>query len=316
MRESLDPNASKQTRELKGKQLEDEERLFEEQSMEAGESTDIRGSDLEEDEGLSSDNFSTPKGRFANTRSKAKNGVEVANSPTNPTRRNTKKRSVEDTFPSPIPGPTKAARRLQQPTISDSFYARQHEGKLLGLLEAQGEEIKELKELLSSQVKELADLKSMIKSMAKDVLSTKDTSKKAESMTSHLVSLHSSNRQTAPETNPSIAPISSVPKSVASGLQIALDLSQCERELSKLGIGKLYGSMVVCLADKKQADAFLEKGVIEVGGETAYTELWQETSSKKNDALTASITDTKRQLALESRYTVIVPRQVTLIAIV
>lgn len=39
--------------------------------------------------------------------------------------------------------------------------------------------------------------------------------------------------------------------------------------------------MVVCLADKKQADAFLEKGVIEMGGETAYTEPWQETSSEE-----------------------------------
>ncbi len=51
--------------------------------------------------------------------------------------------------------------------------------------------------------------------------------------------------------------------------------------LSKLGTGKLYGSMVVCLADKKEADAFLEKGVIEVGGETAYTEPWQEISSEE-----------------------------------
>ena len=183
---------------------------------------------LEEDKGLSSDNFSTPKGRFANTRSKAKNGIEVTNSPTNPTRRNTKKRLVEDTFPSPTSGPTKAARRLQQPIISDSFYARQYEGELLGLLEAQGEEIKELKELFNSQVKELVDLKSMIKSIAKDVLFTKDTSKKAESMTSHLALLHSSNWQRAPETTPSIALIASVPKLVAAGPQIALDLSQCK----------------------------------------------------------------------------------------
>lgn len=94
MGESLDSNTSKQTRELKEKQLEDEERLFEKQSMEAGESTDIHGSNLEKDKGLSFDNFSTPKGRFVNTRSKAKTGVEVANSPTNLTRRNTKKRSV------------------------------------------------------------------------------------------------------------------------------------------------------------------------------------------------------------------------------
>lgn len=100
---------------------------------------------------------------------------------------------------------------MQQPIISNSFYARQHEGKLLGLLKAQGEEIKELEELLSSQVKELADLKSTIKGMAKNILSTKDSSKKAESMLSHLALLHSSNRQTAPETNPNIAPLSSVP---------------------------------------------------------------------------------------------------------
>lgn len=90
-RELLDSNTSKQTRELKEKQLEDKKRLFEEQSMEAGESTDIHGSDLEKDKGLSSDNFSTLKGRFVNTSSKAKNGVEVANSPTNLTRQNTKK---------------------------------------------------------------------------------------------------------------------------------------------------------------------------------------------------------------------------------
>lgn len=61
-KESLDSNPSRQTRELREKQLEDEEKLFEEQSMKADESMDIRGSDLEEDEGLSSDNFSTPKG--------------------------------------------------------------------------------------------------------------------------------------------------------------------------------------------------------------------------------------------------------------
>ncbi len=85
MKESLDSNASKQTLELREKQLEDEKRLFEEQSVKAGESTDIRSSDLEEEEGLSFDNFSTPKGHFANIRSKAKSNVEVTNSPTNPT---------------------------------------------------------------------------------------------------------------------------------------------------------------------------------------------------------------------------------------
>ncbi len=124
---------------------------------------------------------------------------------------------------------------MQQPTISDSFYTRQHEGKLLGLLEAQGEEIKELKELLNFQAKKIADLKSMIKSMAKDVLSTKDTSKKTESIASHLALLHSSTRQSASESNPNIERISSIPKSVASGPQIAPDLSQCEpKSIQKL----------------------------------------------------------------------------------
>lgn len=50
--------------------------------MEAGKSTH---SDLE-DKDLPLDNFSIPKGRFANTRSRAKNGTKVNNFPTNPTR--------------------------------------------------------------------------------------------------------------------------------------------------------------------------------------------------------------------------------------
>ncbi len=92
-----------------------------------------------------------------------------------------------------------------------------------------------LKQLLNSHAKEIADLKSMIKSMAKEVLSTKDTSKKTESITSHLASLHFLTRQIAPKTNPSIALISFVPKSVAFPLQIALDLSQSEsKSIQKL----------------------------------------------------------------------------------
>lgn len=45
--------------------------------------------------------------------------------------------------------------------------------------------------------------------------------------------------------------------------------------LSKIGTGKLYGSLVIHLASKDKAEALLEKGVVEIGGETAYTELWQ-----------------------------------------
>ena len=70
----------------------------------------------------------------------------------------------------------------------------------------------------------------MIKVMAKDVSCTKDTSKKAESMASHLASLYSSNRQAPLEVNSNTTPPLSTPKSVAKGPQIALDLSQCEPE--------------------------------------------------------------------------------------
>lgn len=174
MKEGFNLNVSRHARESTEKQLEDEERLFEEQSLEAQESSGFRSSDLEE-ENLSSDTFNTPK---VITYSKAKNGVEVTNSPTNLERQNTKKRSVEDTFPSPTPGPTKTARRLQQPSMGDSFYTKPYKAKLVGLLEAQGEEIKELKKLVYSQVKELMELKSIIKGMAKDFLSTKVISKK------------------------------------------------------------------------------------------------------------------------------------------
>ncbi len=46
--------------------------------------------------------------------------------------------------------------------------------------------------------------------------------------------------------------------------------------LSKLRTGKPYGSLVIHLADKDQAEALFEKNVVEIGGETAYTEAWQE----------------------------------------
>lgn len=51
--------------------------------------------------------------------------------------------------------------------------------------------------------------------------------------------------------------------------------------LSRAGTGKLYGSMVVCLAEKKDADLLISKGLIEIGGETAYTEAFQDLSSDK-----------------------------------
>ncbi len=46
--------------------------------------------------------------------------------------------------------------------------------------------------------------------------------------------------------------------------------------LSKRDSGKLYGSMVVYLASKSQADKFLKKGFFEVGGKSVYTDIWKE----------------------------------------
>lgn len=51
--------------------------------------------------------------------------------------------------------------------------------------------------------------------------------------------------------------------------------------LSRLGTGKLYGSMVVCLAGKKDADLLISRGLIEIGGETAYMEVFQQQSQGK-----------------------------------
>lgn len=154
--------------------MEDEKWLFEEQSLDVEESTGFCSSDLEKKD-LSLDNFSTPK---AITCSKAKNGVEVPNFPTNLVRQNTKKRSIENTFSLFTPRPTKIARHLQQPFMGNSFYTKLYKAKLVGLLEAQREEIKELKKLVYSQVKELTKRKSIIKGMAKDILSIKNISKK------------------------------------------------------------------------------------------------------------------------------------------
>ena len=147
VKEPLDFHLGRQTRQSKKKRLENEELLFEVKSEEVEECTDTRESDFDEEEDLSTANFSTPKGQPANTlRNKTKSNAGVANTPTNVIRQNTRKRPVEDTFPSPTPGPTKKARRFQHHTMSDGFQAMQHEGKLLGLIETQAGEIGELKE--------------------------------------------------------------------------------------------------------------------------------------------------------------------------
>ena len=51
--------------------------------------------------------------------------------------------------------------------------------------------------------------------------------------------------------------------------------------LSCLGTGKLYGSMVVCLAEKKYADLLISQSLIKIGGETAYTEVFHEQNPDK-----------------------------------
>ncbi len=204
------------------------------------ECTDTRESDFDEEEDLSTANLSTPKGQPANTlRNKTKSNAGVANTPTNVIRRNTRKRPVKDTFPSPTPGPTKVPRRSQQPTMSNGFQIIQHEEKLLGLIETQAGEIRELKQLLYAQEKELVELKKMIKGIAKYVSCTKDTSKKAESMASHFSSPHSSNRQAQSETILNTIPPPSTPNSVAKSPQIILDLSKCEPE----SIQKLFAEI-------------------------------------------------------------------------
>lgn len=262
VKEALDSNLGRQARQLREKQLEDEEMLFEEQSDEAEECTDTRDSDLDEEGDLSSANFSTPKGQPANTlHNKTKSNAGVTSTPTNVTRQNTRKQSIKDTFPSLTPGPAKAARRSQQPMISDSFQAMQHEGNLLGLLKAQAEEIRELKELLYAQGEELIELKNMIKSMAKDVSSTKDTSKKAESMASHLASLHSSNRQAPSEVSSSIIPPPFTSKSVAKGPQIALDLSQCEPESIQKPFAKIRQLFHTSITSSQGTEGIKIKGM-------------------------------------------------------
>lgn len=79
------------------KQLEDKERLFEEQSLEVEENTEFYNSDFA-DKDFSLDNFIISK---TITHSKAKNDVEVTNSPINLIRQSTKKPLVEDKFLSP-----------------------------------------------------------------------------------------------------------------------------------------------------------------------------------------------------------------------
>ena len=92
VKEPLDLHLGRQTRQSKEKQLEDEESLFEEQSEEVDECTDTRDADLDEEEDLSTGNFSTPKGQPTNSlRNKTKSNAGTANTPTKVMHRNTRK---------------------------------------------------------------------------------------------------------------------------------------------------------------------------------------------------------------------------------
>ena len=62
VKELIDSNLGKQARQLREKQLEDEEILFEKQSEEVEECIDTRDSNPDKEEDLSSNNFSTTKG--------------------------------------------------------------------------------------------------------------------------------------------------------------------------------------------------------------------------------------------------------------
>lgn len=43
--------------------------------------------------------------------------------------------------------------------------------------------------------------------------------------------------------------------------------------LSKVETKKLYGSLVIYLANKNEAETLLEKEIVKIGGKTAYTEI-------------------------------------------
>lgn len=98
--------------------MEDEKKLLEEQSRKRSGSINICVYDFEEDESIFLDNFSTPKGRFANTHSKAKNSVVIISFLTNLISQNIKKELVKDTFPLHTPRLIKIVRCLQQLIIS------------------------------------------------------------------------------------------------------------------------------------------------------------------------------------------------------
>ena len=86
VKDLFDSNLGRQVRQLREKQLEDKEMLFEEHSKEAEKCTDIRNSDPDKEKDLSSANFSTPKGQSANTlRNKTKSNVGVVSTPINVT---------------------------------------------------------------------------------------------------------------------------------------------------------------------------------------------------------------------------------------
>lgn len=238
------------------KQLEDEELLFDNQCEKVEKGVNGWKSEFNEERKLFIIDFSTPKKQSVNNLChKTKSNLGVANTPTNTTCWNIKKQPVKNMFLSPTPGPTKVAQRSQQRTMGNNFQAIQNAGKLLGLLKTQVEEIQELKKLLYAQEKKLAKLKTMIKSIVKDISSTKDTSKKAKSIVSHLASPHYSDCQASLEiiSNPVFLP--PLPKLVSKDLQIILDLSLYKSESIQKHFSKirqmLYTSIIKSASTKR-----------------------------------------------------------------
>lgn len=81
-------------------------------------------------------------------------------------------------------------------------------------------------------------------------------------------------------------------KDVISDSNSGLKITQIEL-LNKIGTEKFYGFLVIYLANKDNAETFLEKKVIKIGRKTAYTEIWQDVVLKKNIVLILKNISTK-----------------------
>lgn len=86
-------------------------------------------------------------------------------------------------------------------------------------------------------------------------------------------------------------------KDVISDSNSGLKITQIEL-LNKIRTEKFYGFLVIYLANKDNAETFLEKKVIKIGRKTAYTEIWQDVVLKKNIILIVKSISTKLKTML------------------